>query len=107
MKTLMSRNRKLNREIGAALRALRRRHSFSDAELAESMGYGRQGKANVNRWERGEVGMSAARLVLYLRAIGASFDELDCELDRKPPKSGGRLAEIARKIEELGRRARD
>ena len=83
----MPRSPDLDRKIGAAMRVLRRRRSLSDAEVAERMGYGRKGKHYVNRWERGDRGISASRLWRYLRAIGASFAELDRELVPRPPSN--------------------
>ena len=97
----MATNRQLDRRIGAAMRSLRRRRSLSDAEVASRMGYGQNGKQQVDRWERGERGISASRLLLYLQAIDATFSELDGELGLgKAPNP--RLAEIAQRLQDLG-----
>ncbi len=63
----MRRNPELDHKIGAALRALRKRRSLSDAEVAGRMGYGANGKHYVNRWERGDRGITAALLWRYLQ----------------------------------------
>ncbi len=101
----MPRNPELDQKIGAAMRALRRRRSLTDAEVAERMGYGVKGKHNVNRWERGDCGITAGRLFSYLQAVGASFAELDRELGFRPSKNR-RLREIARELEVLSERIR-
>ncbi len=64
------------------------------------MGYGHNGKHYVNRWERGDRGITAARLLHYLQAIGANLADLDRELN---PRSAGsrRLEEIALEIQTL------
>ncbi len=96
----MSRKPELDRRIGAALRALRRRRSLSDADVAKRMGYGRNGKQQVDRWERGERGITAARLWMYLQAIDATFGELDEQLGARRP-ANRRLEEIAREMQGL------
>ncbi len=96
----MPRNPELDRKIGAAMRGLRRRSALSDAEVAERMGYGHNGKHYVNRWERGDRGITAARLWCYLQAIGATFADLDRELDVRP-STNQRLQDIARELQLL------
>lgn len=94
----MSQNRDLDRKMGAAMRSLRKQRSISDAEVAERMGYGRNGRQQIHRWERGERAISAGRLLLYLRAIDATFSELDAALDPPRPTS--------RRLEDIGLRLR-
>ncbi len=84
------------------MRNLRRRRSMTDAKVAGRMGYGGNGKQQINRWERGERAISASRLLLYLQAIGATLSELDGELNPEDALNP-RLAEIARRLENLGR----
>ena len=91
----------LDRKIGAAMRSLRASQSMSASEVAGRMGYGRTGRQLIHRWERGERGIGAARLLLYLKAIGATFAELDEEL-ALARESNRRLQEIARQLESLG-----
>lgn len=91
----------LDRKIGAAMRRLRRRRSIPASEVAASMGYGRAGRQQIYRWERGERGIGGARLLLYLRAVGATFAELD-EVLGLERQSNPRLQEIARQLESLG-----
>ncbi len=98
----MRRNPEQDHKIGAALRALRKRRSLSDAEVAERMGYGANGKHYVNRWERGDRGITAALLWRYLQAIGATFADLGRELDERPA-ANRRLQEIARELQALAR----
>lgn len=93
----MPRNPDLNRKIGAAMRALRKRQRLSGSEVAKRMGYGANGKQYVNRWERGERGITAALLWRYLEALGDTFADLNRELGINPPASP-RLAEIAREL---------
>ncbi len=104
--TFMGKNRDLDHKIGAAMRGLRRRRSISDAEVAGRMGYGSNGRQQIDRWERGERAISASRLLLYLQAIGATFSELDGELGLGGAPSP-RLAEIAQRLQDLGRGKRD
>ncbi len=96
----MRRDPELDRKIGAAMRALRKRRSLSDSEVAARMGYGPNGKHYVNRWERGDRGITAGRLWSYLQAIGGSLAELDRELTSRP-SSHRRLREIARELQLL------
>ncbi len=104
----MLQNRELDRQIGAAMRSLRKRCSVSDSEVADRMGYGPNGRQQIHRWERGERAISAGRLLLYLRAIGASFGELEGALDLRRP-SNRRLEKISLRLRKLadstGRRA--
>ncbi len=96
----MPQDRELDRKIGAAMRSLRKRCSMSDSEVADRMGYGPNGRQQIHRWERGERAISAGRLLLYLRAIGASFNELEGALD--PPRpSSRRLEEISLRLRKL------
>ncbi len=99
----MVKARELDSQIGAAMRSLRRRRSISDAEVAERMGYGRNGRQQIHRWERGERSIGAGRLLLYLRAIGASLSELDRALGPQRPPSG-RVEEILQRLENLAAR---
>lgn len=96
----MSLNPELDRKIGAAMRAIRRRSSLTDAAVAERMGYAPKGKHNINRWERGERSIAAVSLWRYLQAIGASFSDLDHELGIERPGSR-RLQEIAQELQLL------
>ncbi len=96
----MPQDRELDRKIGAAMRSLRKRCSVSDSEVADRMGYGPNGRQQIHRWERGERAISAGRLLLYLRAIGASFSELDGALEAPIP-TGGRLEEISLRLRAL------
>ncbi len=82
------------------MRALRRRSSLSDAEVARRMGYGPNGKQQIDRWERGERSITVARLWRYLEAIGATLSDLDGELGGR--RSDRRLEEIAQQLLELG-----
>ncbi len=93
---------KINRTLGAAMRALRRRRALSDAEVAQRMGYGHNGKHYVNRWERGDRGITAASLLRYLAAIDASLVDLDRVLAPRPVRSQ-RLVEIARELRILAK----
>ncbi len=101
----MRRNLEVHQKIGAAMRTLRKSRSLTDAEVAEAMGYGAKGKHNVNRWERGDCGITAERLWAYLGAIGATFADLDRELEPRPKKNR-RLSEIARELRLLAERPR-
>ena len=96
----MRRNPQLDRKIGAALRALRKRRSLSDADVAERMGNGPNGKHYVNRWERGDRGITAGRLWHYLQAIDATLSDLDRELGARS-STNRRLEEIARELQLL------
>jgi len=42
-------------------------------------------KRCVDRWERGDRGITAALLWRYLQAIGATFADLGRELAKRPP----------------------
>ncbi len=68
------------------------------------MGYGRNGKQQIDRWERGERGITSARLWLYLRAIDATFGDLD-ELLGARKSANRRLEEIARELQSLAGKA--
>lgn len=100
----MPRNPDLDRKIGAAMRALRKGRRLSGSEVGKRMGYGANGKQYVNRWERGERGITAALLWRYLEAIGDTFGDLDGELGIGPPASP-RLQEIARELQLLAEKA--
>ncbi len=91
-----------NRKIGAAMRSLRGRSGLTDAEVAVRMGYDPTGKVHVSRWERGERGITAERLLSYLKSIGASFADLDRELSSRRSQNR-RLREIARELKGLAR----
>ena len=95
----MPQHRELDRKIGAAMRSLRKRRSVSDAEVADRMGYGPNGRQQIHRWERGERAISAGGLLLYLRAIGATFSELEGELEPLTPTS--RLEELSLRLRAL------
>ena len=94
--------RTLNRTLGAAMRRLRRRRALTDAEIAQRMGYGHNGKHHVNRWERGDRGITAASLLRYLAAIDASLTDLDRELSPLTTRSQ-RLVEIAHELRILAK----
>ena len=96
----MARNPELDSKIGAAMRALRKGRGLSGSEVAERMGYGANGKHNVNRWERGVRGIAASGLWRYLEAVGATFADLDHELGIERAGSR-RLKEIARGLQTL------
>ncbi len=96
----MSERPELNRTIGAAMRTLRRRTAYTDADTAKRMGYGPNGKHHINRWERGDRGITAASLLRYLAAIDASLIDLNREIDKRPVSSQ-RLEEIARELQVL------
>lgn len=96
----MPRNPERDGKIGATLRVLRRRRGFSGAEVAVRMGYGANGRHYVNRWERGDRGISAACLWRYLEAIDATFSDLGLELGVERPGSR-RLQEIAQELQLL------
>ncbi len=96
----MARYLELDRKIGATLRALRKQRGLSDSDVAQRMGYGANGRHYVNRWERGDRGISAACLWRYLEAIDATFSDLGIELGVE--SSGGRrLQEIAEELQLL------
>ena len=101
----MPRHPDLDRKIGAAMRSLRKSRGLTDAEVAERMGYGPNGRNYVTRWERGERGISASLLWLYLQAIGDSFSDLDRALGVEPSVSP-RLQEIARELQDLADKTR-
>lgn len=101
----MPRHPDLDRKIGAAMRSLRKSRGLTDAEVAERMGYGPNGRHYVNRWERGERGISASLLWLYLQAIGDAFTDLDRALGVEPSVSP-RLQEIARELQDLTEKIR-
>ena len=102
----MPRDPKLSRKIGAAMRSLRRRRSFSVAEVATQMGYGPHGKISVHRWERGERGVSVEVLWSYLQAIDATFGDFGRELDTDQ-SSDRRLQEIAEELKQMATRELD
>ncbi len=85
------------------MRSMRRRRALSDGDVAERMGYGRMGRQQIDRWERGDRGIGAGRLLLYLEAIGATFGELDGELGSAAPPNP-RLVEIAVRLQRIGNR---
>ncbi len=82
------------------MRVLRRRSLLSDAEVARRMGYGPNGKQEIDRWERGARGITASNLWAYLEAIGATFGDLDLELGLVEP-GDPRLEEIAAQLLKL------
>ncbi len=88
------------------MRSLRRRRSFTVAEVATQMGYGSHGKTSVHRWERGERGVSVEVLWSYLQVIDATFGDFGRELDTEQ-SSDRRLQEIAEELKQMAARKLD
>ncbi len=66
------------------------------------MGYGPHGRHQIDRWERGERGITASRLWSYLETVGATFGDLDVELGLVQPNDPV-LEEIAQQLQDLGK----
>jgi len=86
--------------LGKALRSIRESLGLSVYEVARRMGKKTSAGTQIARWERGQVALSADRLMAYLSALGVSFTDLDHELN-PPPVTNSRLQEIADQLQAL------
>ncbi len=91
--------------IGSALRKMREQRWLTLRQVAERLGRKSSFITHIARWERGIASPSADNLWKYLRAIGASFADLERELRPSgKPASSPALARIAREMEMLATR---
>ncbi len=86
-----------NLRIGEALARLRQRRDLTPTQIARRMG---KDPSNITRWERGETPLLADELWRYLRALEASFADLDQQLEPQVPNF--RLRKIAGKLDAMG-----
>ncbi len=86
-----------NLRIGEALARLRQRRDLTPTQIARRMG---KDPSDITRWERGETPLLADELWRYLRALEASFADLDQQLE--PQVANFRLRKIAGKLDAMG-----
>ncbi len=87
----------LRRQIGEALARLRTRRGLTEIEVAQRM---TKDSSDISRWERGETTLPADELWRYLRALEASFSDLDLEME--PPPANINLRKIAAQLDGMG-----
>ncbi len=88
--------------LASALQGFRERAMLSAAGAARRMGEGAAFANEIYAWEAGESTPSADELWRFLDAAGATFAELEVELE--PEKSNPRVREIAAELEALAER---
>ena len=94
-------NETLRSRIGEALERIRHRSGLTREELAQAMGEGPAFASDITLWEGGQSTPSADQLWRCLEALELTFSHLDLELD--PTARNPRLAELARKLDAMGR----
>ncbi len=90
--------------IGSALTRLRDRKRLTSEDVATAMGKQPSSRTMVQRWERGEASPSITNVDLYLRAVDATFSDLERELSGASSDDQGELVEILRRAAELAAR---
>ncbi len=85
--------------LATALKTLREQSELSTSDAAEGMGEGLSFGTTIEQWESASGAPSADELWRFLTAVGASFAELEAELD--PAVKDPRLRAIAEEMDAL------
>ncbi len=93
------------RRLATALKTLREKGELSATEAAEGMGEGLSFGATIERWESAEAAPSADELWRFIDAVGATFAELEVEVD--PSAKNPALEQIAAQLDAMGREPGD
>ncbi len=87
--------------LANVVKTFRERAGLTEAELAQRMGEDSSFSTKISETEAGQAPISADHLWRFLDASGASFAELDMELD--PEAADPRILEIADHLDRMGR----
>ena len=92
---------RLKARLGGALRQVRRDRNVDGGELARRLG---KLPTQIYRWERGDAAAGIDQVYGYLKALGASFAEIDEALSPAKRRPGSqRLRAIAEELRALAR----